>query len=98
MHILKNKELWKWDECLFCKSCTPEALDITENSPACDRCMMGNEPDRFIPNFETKREKQLENALKVLCQLKEHKDRHGKTELYIHAQPSAWKEAKELIE
>ena len=58
---------------------------------------MGPEPDRFIPMFKSEREIKLESSLQVLCQLKEHKDRHGKTELYLYAQPFAWEEARNVV-
>jgi hypothetical protein len=37
-------------------------------------------------------------ALSYLIEMKEHKDKIGKDEIYLIGQPMAWSEAKEIIE
>lgn len=39
----------------------------------------------------------LVKALEELVQLKEWKDKHGKDEHYLNAQPTAWNNAKEAL-
>jgi len=43
------------------------------------------------------REVSLELALRTLCELKIHKDKYGKTDLYLSTQPEAWKHAMEMV-
>ena len=45
----------------------------------------------------SERIKDLEDALYLLCELKDIKDTDGKTDYYLTRQPIAWQRAKELL-
>lgn len=42
-------------------------------------------------------EQQLIKVLKALVQLKDHKDKYGKDEMYINEQPKIWELAKKTL-
>lgn len=44
-----------------------------------------------------KRCAELEDGLRELIFLKEHKEAHGKDELYLDAQPKVWEKAKQAL-
>ena len=97
IHKNLSKEIYPFVECTFCDQCIPEADSMTNSSTQCDRCTMNKSPDRFIPNFKSDNEEDLEEALSALVELQQYKNRNGKTALYKQARVNAWKVARGLV-
>ena len=98
MHKKLDRNIYKFDECTLCISSNENTNEERLRSPSCDRCQMTDEPDRFIPNFKTPREEQLEQVLELLCELKNVKDNDGETVLYKNMKPIAWLRAFNILE
>ena len=50
-----------------------------------------------IMNYARRSNKELEEALKQLVQLKDWKDKNGKDEHYVRLQPVAWEDARKAL-